>query len=828
MLPGGDPYGVSGDGGSDYERRASSQFNVQHPGAYDASFHGNGAYSDGHWAPQGDVSVHGGAYVRQPFRAASLVGPGAFGPQLTSQQQWRSVAEESIRRARREHLAALAAAEAEVDVDIEVPTGRVPALRLLWRGVRRVFYLINNGLASLSVQVGLLVMFGAFIGCAGGVLVQYVRNREFASYADTAAADPDSMYNGYPFIQQHTSYTNAIWVAIQLLLDPGMGIMPDKPQALPYRIVAQSFIGCGILYLAVIVGLVVDAVREKMAALKKGLSPVIERGHSVILGWEQSTLNIVQQLALANESEGGGVVVIMADRDKEDMEKELETFISTDELRGTVVVFRSGSRLRVSDLRFVSCETARSVVAVSSMSLSPDAADAEMLHVALNLSVLDLDPDVRVVLEVRDVDAEALVRLVGGDQAFTVPSHDIIGRLMLLFVRQPGLARVYSSILGFEGSEFYVAQWPQLDDTRWRDVAVHFAGAVPIGIRTAGDNRVVLNPHPDRVFRPGDALIVLSLDNDTYTWEEAADIGPQRQFLATPPPPAVPEEMLMAGWRRDLAYLIIVLDKQLAPGSVIHILSPLRVTERRRQFAINGFDDARDLVNARVVHHIGNSALKRHLSKLPLPAITSVMVLSDDTVSEKDVVYSDSHALATLMLIRSLPFGVAATSVVGRAQSFRGAPAGGRQLQVVVEILDPRTQKTVSEAVDIWSASDFIQSNELISKMLAMISEEGAVKDILDELLGKKSHKVGLIPSADLVGAHQEASFWELSRECCLNHGATLVGYIEPPPPPPLGGKGSAAAGGEVAPPSCVVNPADKGERRSWFEVQLVVIQQSE
>ena len=217
-------------------------------------------------------------------------------------------------------------------------------------------------------------------------------------------------------------------------------------------------------------------------------------------------------------------------------------------------------------------------------------------------------------------------------------------------------------------------------------------------------------------------------------------------------------------------------------------------------------------MNARVVHHIGNSALKRHLSKLPLPAITSVVVLSDDLVSEKDVVYSDSHALATLMLIRTLPFGVA-------------APAG-RTLQVVVEILDPRTQKTVSEAVDIWSASDFIQSNELVSKMLAMISEEGAVKDILDELLGKKSSKVGLLPAADLVGPHQEVSFWELSRECCLNHGATLIGFIESPPALASGGsKGGASPPGEPAgPPSCVINPPDKGSRRSWFDVQLVVI----
>ena len=30
---------------------------------------------------------------------------------------------------------------------------------------------------------------------------------------------------------------------------------------------------------------------------------------------------------------------------------------------------------------------------------------------------------------------------------------------MVMFVRQPGLARVYGQILGFDGDEFYIASW---------------------------------------------------------------------------------------------------------------------------------------------------------------------------------------------------------------------------------------------------------------------------------------------------------------------------------------------------------------------------------
>ena len=50
----------------------------------------------------------------------------------------------------------------------------------------------------------------------------------------------------------------------------------------------------------------------------------------------------------------------------------------------------------------------------------------------------------------RDKDNEALIHLIGRGNVETVVSHDIIGRLMLMSVRQPGLAEVYGSVLGFE------------------------------------------------------------------------------------------------------------------------------------------------------------------------------------------------------------------------------------------------------------------------------------------------------------------------------------------------------------------------------------------
>ena len=94
-----------------------------------------------------------------------------------------------------------------------------------------------------------------------------------------------------------------------------------------------------------------------------------------------------------------------------------------------------------------------------------------------------------IVAEMRDVDDEPLVRMVGGTAVETVVSHDIVGRLMLMAVRQPGLANVYESILGFEGHEFYLKCWPQLAGLPFGELAARFADAVPLGIKVRAARR---------------------------------------------------------------------------------------------------------------------------------------------------------------------------------------------------------------------------------------------------------------------------------------------------------------------------------------------------
>ena len=86
------------------------------------------------------------------------------------------------------------------------------------------------------------------------------------------------------------------------------------------RLVAFILTVGGMFVFALLVGIASDMVESKMDELNKGMSPVLEDGHTVILGWTDKTLAIVSEIAEANSSGGGGTVVLLSQNDKEEME----------------------------------------------------------------------------------------------------------------------------------------------------------------------------------------------------------------------------------------------------------------------------------------------------------------------------------------------------------------------------------------------------------------------------------------------------------------------------------------------------------------------------
>jgi hypothetical protein len=472
-------------------------------------------------------------------------------------------------------------------------------------------------------------------------------------------------------------YMEACWEVYGFLIDPGRSFSEDVPYGdfwawppIPRTIAMITTLG-GILILAILVGLIVEGIQSLMTRLKAGTTAVAEQGHTLMLGWTEYSIDIIREICDANASDGGGVIVVMSELGTADLENDFSALVTKKELAGTRVVFRRGNVLNGADLVKVAAHRARCTIVLVDNAMSPDEADATAMRIVLCLRGLPYMMEGHVIVTLRDVDNEPLIATVGGDFIETLVSHDLIGRLMLMSARQPGLANVYTELLGFTGDEFYVSEWPELarDEAPFDTLHLRMPDAIPIGIRESSGN-IILNPAPDRTMKRGEQVIVIAEDDNTYG---VADLAPQTTSPDSLPPyqekPQEPETILITGWRRDIRDMLQLLDGLVAQREIIHPDQPQglgllsQTTKvymlnevplyRRTALLEEGGLDVSMLKNIEIIHVFGCQTRRKVLSALPLCKFDSILLLVD-SAGENDPLRSDSNILASLLIIRSI------------------------------------------------------------------------------------------------------------------------------------------------------------------------------
>ena len=91
------------------------------------------------------------------------------------------------------------------------------------------------------------------------------------------------------------------------------------------RFVAMIIAVTGIILFAAVMGTVYDMISIYLDNLKKGKSTVVENEHTLILGWTDKTVPLIREICLANESEAGGIIVVLGIGEKEELEASFRT-----------------------------------------------------------------------------------------------------------------------------------------------------------------------------------------------------------------------------------------------------------------------------------------------------------------------------------------------------------------------------------------------------------------------------------------------------------------------------------------------------------------------
>ena len=113
------------------------------------------------------------------------------------------------------------------------------------------------------------------------------------------------------------TYFESVWDAFSKIVDHG-----EEP-SWGERIIAILYWAIGIAVSGTIIGFITSRIQRLVQVLRKGRSPVVESGHTLILGWSPRIFPILAELAIANENVRRPLVVIFADRDREAMQDEI-------------------------------------------------------------------------------------------------------------------------------------------------------------------------------------------------------------------------------------------------------------------------------------------------------------------------------------------------------------------------------------------------------------------------------------------------------------------------------------------------------------------------
>jgi hypothetical protein len=354
-----------------------------------------------------------------------------------------------------------------------------------------------------------------------------------------------------------TGPVESFWQAFLIAIGAG-GIVDTGWVA---RVSTFFFVFAGVFLTGSLIGVLVAAVTKRLDELRRGRSRVLERDHTVVVGWSPRLMAVIDEL-LAEEPAGRRVsVVVLADRDKQEMEDEFRArHPGRDRQR---VLFRSGNPSLRSDLELVGVDTARSVIVLTEGSY------VDAMAVRRALAAKDVEPDdSHVVAELVNARvARSLVASTAGGVS-TVIVGEVVSDMFAQAVRAPGMARVFDDLLSFGGHELYVVPPGDLVGFPFFEAMLAVDGLAVLGVVVPGKAPELL-PLPDRVITARDRLVVIA---------ERAGTTPARSSVGYEPVDArpvvpSPSRIVMIGWNDMAPGVLDRLSAYLPEGSRIQVMA---------------------------------------------------------------------------------------------------------------------------------------------------------------------------------------------------------------------------------------------------------------
>jgi voltage-gated potassium channel Kch len=579
---------------------------------------------------------------------------------------------------------------------------------------------MSRGTLALILGLGLLslllIFFAAGIVRMGGVLLR--------------PEDVDQI-----------TFLEAFWASLMRTLDPGtMG----GDVGWGFRMVMLFVTLGGIFIVSALIGVLNTGLEQQLERMRKGRSRVLENGHTLILGWSSQVFMIISELMIANENQRDARIVVLANRDKVEMEEEIRERV---ERRGsTRVICRTGNPIDLNDLEIGSPHTARSIIVL------PPETDESDSYVIKTILAITNNPNRRkepytIVTQINSARNLDVVQMVGADdRVLPILTGELIARVIAQTSRQSGLSVVYTEMMNFGGDEIYFKREPGLSGKTFGEALAAYEDSAVMGVCKV-DGQMLLNPEMDMRLEPGDQIFALSEDDDTIRLSGIAHLPIEEGLIhagrqAHRPGP---EKALIIGWNRSARTIVRELDAYVAKGSQVTVVADNELAEAEVKACM------RQLVNQKVIFVRGDTTSRELLDGLQIVDFEHVIVLA---CAELEVQEADAKTLVTLLHLRDI------------------AERDETPFSIVSEMLDLRNR----QLAEVARVDDFIVSAHLVSLMLAQLAENPDLFDVFYDIFDPAGAEIYLKPVGEYVEVGPPVNFYTV-MEAARRRGETAIGY---------------------------------------------------
>ncbi|HAQ56683.1 MAG TPA: hypothetical protein DCR44_04725 [Acholeplasmatales bacterium] len=524
-----------------------------------------------------------------------------------------------------------------------------------------------------------------------------------------------------------TTVFETLWTSLMQTLDPGN--LSGVDGSFWYLLLMTIATIVGIFITSMLISVLSSGFQQKLENMQKGTSQVIEKGHTLLLGWNDNIPVIVSEIITANENVKRPVIVILSETDTLTVQDGLKAMMK--DFKNTKVIVRRGEIHLKDNLEMCSIAHARSVVVAEND-------DVAIIKCLLGISqTAFFAPEAKGHVTAIFSDPQNLMaaKKMCGERLEAILLSDAMNRITAQTCLQPGLSFIYKELFDFEGNEFYFFNHPSLAGKTMKESLCRFSNATVCGLFKDGTPHI--NPKMDTVIGADDKLIVICEDDDKAILVEHHEERFADRIVKTPHKASRSvRRILFIGYNPSLLSVIEEMCPFVMKDSHLSFLVPTDTDTTLLDSTLRHCEVGYDIKKG-VTY--SNDALER----LEYTKLDTIVVIANDL---SDGERSDSETLLSIMHLKN---------ILNEMKL---------DIPIIIEIERIQNEPVLHYA----SVDDFIVSNVLSNKMLCQIAENRHLNAVFNELLGEEGSEIYLKPAKHYVKMDEPVDFCTVVESAAL------------------------------------------------------------